>query len=210
MFCSLSHYRTWCPGHLSWGQIYFFIYEIRNFNVLAVYGKWFGSSCVPQKTLCVFRARPGVKLQDGQGRREWEGSTKAQLMCPGRTISGSAGSALEEVPEEGVTVLQPHPGGGGGGSEQCQQARAGFNHRLQACARSGKPPTGARTLNPSVNWTPELRVGKLNETLQWLLCCGNFPFPCLMPESALGLLMLAELLSSPTPNFWEIKRMRDI
>lgn len=81
---------------------------------------------------------------------------------------------------------------------------------LQACARSGKPPTGARTLNPSVNWTPELRVGKLNETLQWLLCCGNFPFPCLMPESTLGLLMLAELLSSPTPNFWEIKRMQDI
>lgn len=102
----------------------------------------------------------------GQGRREREGSTKAQLMCSLEAVKfvNFTKFALEEVSVESVTVLQPHPGGGGGGGGSgCQQSHAGFDHTSPAQAASlctlrkatyrcqdTEPQTALANLNPSV------------------------------------------------------------
>lgn len=115
----------------------------------------------------------------GQGRRGGGAQQKHSLCAAGKTISGSAGFALHSprrvwlsfshtlVEEEAMNAPKPMLG-----------LTTPVQRKLQACAHSGKH------LQVPGHWTPA-RFGKFNETIRWLLCCGDFPFTHLVPESTL-------------------------
>lgn len=133
------------------------VYEIRNFCVAAVYGKWFGSFCVlPQKTFCVFRALPGMKLQDVWTREKGVaglnkstiyvqliGQFQAWLGLHRKRFLRRVWLSFSHTPDEEEAV---------NASEPMLGLTTPVQHKLQACAHSGKPSTGARTLNPRQVW----------------------------------------------------------